>query len=65
MFFLNGLPRHHHPVFEHPNFGRTGDDRYLVVIEVEDPKFDDEETKSFLKELGGKSLTMIREPVMN
>lgn len=62
MFFLNRLPQHHHPIFEHPNFARAGDDRYLIVIEVDDPKFDDEETKAFLKETGGKSITMIREP---
>jgi len=63
MFFLNRLPRHNHPVFEHPNFGRTGDDKYMIVIEVEDPKFDDDETQDFLKSVGGKSVTMIREPV--
>ena len=46
------------PVFEHPTFGRTGDDKYMVVIEVEDPKFDDEATpKAFLKGVGGKSVT--------
>jgi hypothetical protein len=33
------------------------------VIEVEDPKFDDDETQEFLKGLGGKSVTMIREPI--
>ena len=32
------------PVFEHPSFGRTGDDKFMVVIEVEDPKFDDQAT---------------------
>ena len=63
MFFLNRLPRHNHPVFEHKGFGRTGDDKFMIVIEVEDPKFDDEETESFLKELGGKSITVIREPI--
>jgi len=63
MFFLNGLPRHNHPVFEHPNFGRTGDDKYMIVIEVEDPKFDDDETGNFLKSVGGKSVTMIKEDV--
>ena len=63
MFFLNRLPRHNHPVFEHPNFGRTGDDKDMIVIEVEDPQFDDDETQDFLKSLGGKSVTMIREPV--
>ena len=61
--FLNRLPRHNHPVFEHKGFGRTGDDKFMIVIEVEDPKFDDEETESFLKELGGKSVTVIREPI--
>jgi len=35
----------------------------MIFIEVEDPKFDDEETESFLKELGGKSITVIREPI--
>lgn len=63
MFFLNRLPRHNHPVFEHPNFGRTGDDRFMIVIEVEDPKFDDEDTPAFLKTLGGKSVGFVKEPV--
>lgn len=63
MFFLNGLPRHNHPVMEHPRFARCGNDRYLIVIEVEDPKFNDEETEEFLKKVGGKSITMIREPI--
>ena len=63
MFFLNRLPQHNHPVFEHPSFGRTGDDKYMIVIEIEDPKFDDEETPCFLKSLGCKSITMIREPI--
>jgi hypothetical protein len=35
----------------------------MIVIEVDDPQFDDEETESFLKELGGKSVTVIREPI--
>ena len=63
MFFLNRLPRHNHPVFEHPNFGRTGDDRFMVVVEVEDPMYDDEKTTEFLKSLGGKSATIIREKI--
>jgi hypothetical protein len=63
MFFLNRLPQHNHPVFEHPNFGRTGDDKFVIVIEVEDPKFDDEETQDFLKTVGGKSVTMIKETI--
>jgi len=63
MFFLNGLPRHNHPVFEHPNFGKTGDDQYMIVIEVEDPKFDEDETQNFLREVGGDDVQIILEPI--
>ena len=63
MFFLNRLPRHNHPVFEHPDFGRTGDDTYMIAIEVDDPKFDDEETLDFLRSVGGESVQIIREPI--
>ena len=61
MFFLNRLPRHNHPIFEHPNFGRTGDDKFMVLIEVEDPAYDEEKTQTRLKELGGKSITVVKE----
>jgi len=61
MFITNRLPQHNHPVFEHPRFGCTGDDKYMIVIEAEDPKYGEEETTAFLKEIGGKSITLIRE----
>ena len=35
----------------------------MIVIEVEDPLFDDDETLSFLKGLGGESVQIIREPI--
>lgn len=35
----------------------------MIVIEIEDPLFDDEDTESFLKDLGGKSVSIIREPI--
>jgi hypothetical protein len=50
-------------VFEHPKFGRTGDDKFMIVVEADDPKFEDDETESFLKEIGGKSITMIKESI--
>ena len=62
MFIMNRLPSHNHPVFEHPGFNRTGDDKFLIVIEIEDPKFEEDETSAFLKKIGGKSVTLIREP---
>ena len=35
----------------------------MIVIEVDDPKFDDEQTQEFLTSLGGESVQVIREPI--
>lgn len=59
MFFLNNLPRHHHPVFEYENFGKSSDDKFMIMIESEDPKFNESETKTFLEGLGGYDVTLI------
>jgi hypothetical protein len=40
MFHLNGLPRHHHSIFESDRFKSASDDKYFISIEAEDPKFD-------------------------
>lgn len=59
MFVLNNLPKHHHPIFEYENFGASSDDKFMIVIESEDPKFDESDTSSFLKKLGGYDVTAI------
>ena len=59
MFILNNLPRHHHPVFEYENFGKSSDDKFMIVIESEDPKFEENNTKAFLEKLGGYDVTAI------
>ena len=41
---MNGLPQFYHPVFETQGFERATDDRFLLVVEASDPKFDIEET---------------------
>jgi hypothetical protein len=51
MFFFNGLPRPHHPVFNLARFERASQDRFFLCIEAGDPKFDSVETKRFLSGL--------------
>jgi len=59
MFISNALPRHHHPIFDHPRFSRVMDDLFLICIETKDPSFDLEQTKCLLKDLGGHDITLI------
>jgi hypothetical protein len=47
-----GLPRLHHPVFEIEGFERASIDRFWLVIDGRDPKFDHRKTEEDLKAEG-------------
>ena len=51
MFFLNGLPMPHHPVFNVPRFALASRDRYFLAIKIKDPLFDLNGTRTFLESL--------------
>jgi len=57
MLFLNRLPMHYHPVLKHDKIHRGMDDRFFIVIESRDPKFNLSATKSLLEKAGGKEIT--------
>jgi hypothetical protein len=57
MFFLNGLPRHHHPVLNYENIRRGTDDLFFIVIERTDPRFDPASTRALLQKVGGRDIS--------
>ncbi|HYH84102.1 MAG TPA: DUF3341 domain-containing protein [Pyrinomonadaceae bacterium] len=57
MLALNGLPEPYHPVFNAPNFALASRDRFFVLVESVDPKFDRARTAEFLRSLGPREVT--------
>ena len=51
MLFLNGLPRPYHPVFNVPRFALATREKFFLLIEAADPKYDYEKVRSFMEEL--------------
>jgi len=49
MLLLNNLPMLYNPLFRNHRFKRATDDRFFVVIETADPKFDEYETVKLLR----------------
>ena len=56
MWASNGLPRFYHPVMKYSAFTRATDDRFLISVEVSDPKFDAGKVRQLLSDLGGQQI---------
>ena len=56
MILLNGLPLPHHALFNVPEFASASKSGFFLGIEANDPKFDKEKTKTFLKGLKARGV---------
>ncbi len=61
MLFLNRLPRLHHPLLKHRRFAQATHDKFYVVIECEDPKFSETETRKLLEDAGSRHIELAEE----
>jgi hypothetical protein len=57
MIVLNGLPMPYHPVFNVARFERASRDKFFLLVESADPKFDREQTREFLKGLNATEVS--------
>jgi hypothetical protein len=59
MIALNQLPSPYHPVFNVERFAHASKDRFFLVIESADPKFDAVQTRQFLAELNPREVSEV------
>lgn len=61
MLAINGLPRLHHPAFTARWSDRSTDDRFLLIIQANDPKFKPAECARFLESVGAFSTELVED----
>ena len=61
MIVLSGLPAPYHPVFNVDRFSMASSDKFFLVIERGDPKFDRHAASEFLRSTGAKGVYDVAE----
>ena len=56
---LSGLPRLYHPSMNYRNAHRATDDRFLLVIEAEDPLFSPQKSADHLRSVGAQTVEVV------
>lgn len=57
MLFLNGFPQPYHPIFNVPRFDLASRNRFFLLIEAADPKFNRTDTSGLLNRLNAREVT--------
>ena len=61
MFALNKIPMLYHRLFKSKNFLKVTSHGFFVSINSNDEKYDINSTKSFLEEIGGKNIEVVKD----
>ncbi len=61
MILLSGLPQPYHPVFNVERFSMASSDKFFLVIESKDAKFDQHAASEFLRSTGAKGVYDVAE----
>lgn len=61
LLILNRLPEPYHPVFNVERFGRASTDRFFLLIQSDDPRYDAERTTEFLRSLQPREVLHVPE----
>lgn len=61
MLGLNHLPQLYNPLFKSERFRRATADRFFVVIDASDPKFNEEQTTRLLLDAGAKAVERVED----
>lgn len=60
MLGSNGLPQPYHPVFNHSRFDLASQEKFFLVIEAADPRFDADETRRFFDGLNALEVSDVK-----
>lgn len=61
MFFLNKLPTLSNPLFKSERFRRATSDRFFILIDASDPRFDRRESEQLLTDAGAVAVEAVEE----
>ena len=59
LWMINGLPRLYHPSMNYRNAHRATDDRFLLVIEADDPIFEPRKASDHLRSVGAQDVEVV------